>query len=230
MAFRRRTVRTRRRLRPTTRRVFKRRVVRKRKVKRSNLGNLTCLVRHTSIQNVQSDNSLTVIIKPALDDFFEGRSLKTNFEAFRIHSVSVRVVPHFNISTGGNDCPPYVTAPYKTDIDPGTLNIDRILTIDKAKLNHGWRGTARAFVPAVLSDISYAGDGGTLATTNTKINWRPRMEINCSSDKVPHYCGIIHFDKALNPATPKFIRVYQIVTTAKVTFYGQRTLDVKCLK
>uniref|UniRef100_A0AAU7E3G8 Capsid protein n=1 Tax=Hipposideros bat circovirus TaxID=3141880 RepID=A0AAU7E3G8_9CIRC len=230
MAFRRRTVRPRRFYRRKVGIVKRRRVVRKRLRKRkSNLGNLTCLIRSTSVQNVQNDNQLTLVIKPSLSDFFEANVLKQNFEAFRIHSVSVRVVPHFNISTGGNDCPPYISCPYKTDIDSGALNIDRLLSVDKAKLHHGWRGTTRSFVPAVLSDISYSGDGGTVATANTKINWKPRMEINCSSDKVPHYCGIILFDKGLNPATPKFNRVYQIIVTAKITFYGQRSLDVKCL-
>lgn len=210
--------------------VRRRRVVRKRVYRRrNNLGNLSFLIRTTSVQNVISDQPLTLVIKPCLDDFFEARDLKNNFEAFRIHSVAVRIVPHFNISTGGNDCPPYISCPYKTDIDKAAANIDRLLTVDKARLHHGWRGTSRTFVPAVLSDISYSGDGGTIATANTKVNWRPRLEINCSSDKIPHYCGIIHFDKGLNPGTPKFNRIYQVIITAKVTFYGQRTLNVKCL-
>uniref|UniRef100_A0AAU7E1R8 Capsid protein n=1 Tax=Miniopterus bat circovirus TaxID=3141887 RepID=A0AAU7E1R8_9CIRC len=230
MAFRRRTVRPRRYLRRKVGIVKRRRVVRKRLRKRRPLGNLTCLIRKTIIQNVLSDAPLNLTIKPTLNDFFEANALKPNFEAFRIHSVSVRVVPHFNISTGGNDCPPYATAPFKTDIDLGGMNLDRVLTLDKAKLHNGWAGSARTFVPAVLSDISYAGNGGTVATTNTKVNWRPRLEINCSSDHVPHYCGLLVFDKALNPSTPKFNRVYSIILTAKVTFYGQRTLDVKCDK
>uniref|UniRef100_A0AAU7E2S0 Capsid protein n=1 Tax=Coleura bat circovirus TaxID=3141865 RepID=A0AAU7E2S0_9CIRC len=169
------------------------------------------------------------VIKPSLSDFDEANVLKDSFESYRIHSLKLRIIPHFNVSSGQSNCPPYYIAPYKTDIDRDKLTEGSILTLDKCRTHHGWRGSVHNYVPAVLSDISYVGTGGTVFNSTSKTNWRPRMEINCGADKIPHYAAILIFAKQPNKDTPApFYRNYTFQLSAKISFYNQRKIVNTC--
>lgn len=231
MAFRRRRVGARRFYRKKVGAIRRRRVVRKRRYRRrSQPGNCVIIARRTEQQMFGSNAIGRVVVKPQLADFDEANQLKDNFESYRILSVKLRVIPHFNVSSGGTDCPPYYIAPYKTDIDRDKLSTQTITSLDKCKTHNGWARALHSYVPAVLSDISYVGNGGTVLNSTSRVNWRPRMEINCNSDKIPHYCCIMLFSKQADNATPApFQRCYTFQLEAKIAFYNQRRIIPSCM-
>lgn len=227
MAFRRRTVRRTRRFKPVRRYQSRRRVFKVRRRRRTRGSKFTCIIRRTFTQVLQHDTALTYQIKPTLSDFNEALPFRDNFEAYRVHSVTIRVIPHFNNTTVSTTVPPYYSAPYHQEIDIPSLTPERLLSIDRCKVHNGTASSIRSFVPAVLSDITYPVASGATNTSIAKINWRPRLEIGCKSDKIPLYCGVYYFDKDVNPTATKFNRVYDFIVTCRITFYNQRYLTVK---
>lgn len=219
MAFRRRFVRS----RAPRRRYLgfrKRRQTKTRSRKyhrRRTSGNLTLLCRKTVLQEVTGPNAFTVQISPKLKEIDEASPFIAQFEAFRIHSVTVRVRPHFNFAEAESPVSPYYIAPWHKPVT--NINAEIIRSIDKCRTYNGTSVAKRSFVPAVLSSIADADKPGS--TKFAKTNWRPRIEIVGEAADVAHYCGVIYFSgsKGASPARKLY---YELETTCKVTFYNQK--------
>uniref|UniRef100_A0AAU6S5A9 Capsid protein n=1 Tax=Myotis capaccinii feces associated cyclovirus 1 TaxID=3139988 RepID=A0AAU6S5A9_9CIRC len=218
MAFRRRTVRSRA---PIRRRLPRRRVARRRRFRRSRRlrGNFTFLARRTQVIVIPGNQGGNLSLAPALSDFTEITGLYTNFEAFRMWNVTVKVRPLFNVTGDLSPIPRYYIAPWHKPA-PATIDSNGILSIDRCKSYNGTSGAFRRFVPALMSNLGYAG-----ASSNQfgKTEWRPRIELNSNSQTLPHYCGIIHWAKdQIEGAGATTQRQYEIELTAKITMYNQK--------
>ena len=218
MAFRRRVVRRRAPLR-RPRRVIRRRRLRKRRVaRRARTGNFTLICRKTFVAAVASNQGYSYQCAPTLNDFEEAKPFIPYFESYRIHSVSVKVTPLFNVAEPNNPVPQYYSAPWHR-AGPASLSSNSILSLDKARSHNGTQTTYRSFVPAVLTNIGIAGD----ATAHIgKVNWRPKIAIQQSSTTIPHYASIYHFsiDQIQGPQATD--RQYEFQITSKVSLYTQK--------
>lgn len=219
MAFRQRYRRTRR---PVARRArYRRATIRRRRFRkrRSRSGNLTfdCVL-STNIEITESHKLFNVGCM--LADFPEAKRLWDNFEAYRIWSLKVKIVPLFNVANPETPCPIVVSAPFHRPAPD--LDANGILSLDRSKTHRGTARFQRSFVPAVLTGVR----------TNTvppnennfvKTAWRPRLELSGGdATKVRHYGGLIYFDAQFGTAPYKKGRQYECQIIAKVTMYSQK--------
>lgn len=217
MAFRRRTVRrapARRRFRRVARRVIRRRYRRRRRVRRT--GNITVSATSLAIIAVPGKGGMYYDVAPSLANFEELEPFTKLYEAYRIVSISVKVIPLFNVTTDAAPIPRYYSAPWHRP-GPTNLNSNAIVTLDGCKSYNGYQSSFRRYVPAVMRSIGYVGHDNNYG----EIAWRPRIELNSNSQTLPHYCGLYVFsaDQA-GPGTGS--RQYEIETKAKVVFYNQK--------
>uniref|UniRef100_A0AAU7E291 Capsid protein n=1 Tax=Rousettus bat circovirus TaxID=3141902 RepID=A0AAU7E291_9CIRC len=218
MAFRRRFVRSRA---PRRRYLgFRKRAKtsrRSRKYQRRRTGNFTILCRKTTTHLVTGTAATTVQISPKLKEINEASPFIAQFEAYRIHSVTVRVRPHFNFAEAESPVSPYYIAPWHKPVT--NINAEVIRSIDKCRTYNGTSVAKRSFVPCVISAISDADKPDK--PKYGKTNWRPRIEIVGEAADVAHYCGVIYFSGS-SQATPQRKLQYELETTCKVTFYNQK--------
>ena len=216
MAPRRRTVRRRAPLRR------KRRIIRRRKIRyrrRPRTGNLTVITRDTTVHALHPSDGKTLPIEITLSSFEETAPFFPYFESYRIHSVTVRVSPLFNVTNGALPIPRYYSAPWHRKA-PATINTGQILSLDRAKSYAGTSASVRRFVPAVLTTTNVVGNPNNMLG---KINWRPKIALEATAQSIPHYCGIYHWsaDQIQTPE-PQTYRQYEVEITAKITFYTQK--------
>mgnify|MGYP007062377265 FL=1 len=216
MAPRRRIVRRRAPLRR------KRRIVRRRKIRlrrRPRTGNLTISARDTTVHAIHPSDGKTLPIQVTLSSFEETAPFFPYFEAYRIHSVSVKVTPLFNVTSSTYPIPRYYSAPWHRTA-PLSLSTGTILSLDKAKSHAGTSGSFRRFVPAVLSSTNVVGNPNTMLG---KQSWRPKIALEANAQSIPHYCGVYHWSiDQIKPAEPAAYRQYEIEIVAKITFYTQK--------
>lgn len=220
MAFRRRYVRARaprRRYLGFRKRAKTSRRSRRYQRRRNNGTSFTVLCRKTVLHTVEGTGAYTVQISPKLKEIDEATPFIAQFEAFRIHSVTVRVRPHFNFAEAESPVSPYYIAPWHKPVT--NINAEVIRSIDKCRTYSGTHVAKRSFVPAVLSSIADPDKPGTPKFAKT--NWRPRIEIVGEAADVAHYCGVIYFSGSKG-ASPQRKLYYELETTCKVTFYNQK--------
>lgn len=165
-----------------------------------------------------------VIIK--LQDFAEFVNFSALYEAYKILSVKVKVIPKANtsfIGTSSADGSPtriidtdqeqYVSAPWHRAMNPDIATVHQILSLDKSRLYHGNSTSRRSFVPAFMTSTVIKVDDKT-DVENAKLNWRPRIEFtSANSTEIPHYCGVYKFGVGCT---------YQITYTVKCLFINQK--------
>uniref|UniRef100_A0AAU7E2B0 Cap protein n=1 Tax=Rousettus bat circovirus TaxID=3141902 RepID=A0AAU7E2B0_9CIRC len=217
MAPRRRTVRRRAPIRR------KRRYVRRRRLRnfrrRPRTGNFTLLVRDTSVHGIDPKLGSTVPIFPRINDFKEATPYLQYFESYKIHWVSVKVSPLFNVTTSDKPVPRYYSAPWHRT-PPTAISTNTILSLDKAKSHNGCGTSFRRFVPAVLTASNVVGE----PTTHIgKINWRPKIAFDSTGQSIRNYCGFYHFSVDQVPLPDAKLRQYEFEITAKITLYNQKS-------
>ncbi|BAP81874.1 capsid protein [Cyclovirus ZM38] len=217
MAPRRRTVRRRA---PIRRR---RRVIRRRRLRnfrrRPRTGNFTLLVRDTSVHGIKPAEGSTVPIYPRINDFKEAVPYLAYFESYKIHWISVKVSPLFNVAEPSQPVPRYYSTPWHRT-PPTIINTNTILSLDRAKSHHGCSSSFRRFVPAVLTTSNVVGE----PTAHIgKINWRPKIAFDSTGQSIRHYCGFYHFSVDQVPLPNAALRQYEFEITAKITLYNQKS-------
>jgi len=185
--------------------------------RRRKTGNLVCYGKYTTFIGVTNKEDTSVPIAPRLDHFKELEDMSSRFESFQMVSVKVRVTPTFNVSGADKALSPYYSAPYHRPF-PADLKqfTQSILSIDKSRTHHACSTMTRSFVPAIHVS-QFVETGG--AYTPYTYKWKPVIENTATSDKIPHYCGIIIFPKTTsnytNPVT------YAVQFQIKVIFRNQ---------
>lgn len=218
MAFRRRFRRARA---PVARRArYRRATFRRRRFRkpRRRSGNLTfdCVL-STNIE-IDKDHKL-FNVGCMLDDFNEAKRLWDNFEAYRIWSLKVKIIPLFNVANPETPVPIVVSAPFHRPAPD--LDANGILSLDRSRTHRGTSKIQRSFVPTVLSAVRTNSnpDNNNLVKTS----WRPRIELSGgSSTKVRHYGGLIYFDAQFGKVPYAKPRQYECQIIAKVTMYTQK--------
>lgn len=199
-------------------------------------GNFSCQLRRTFTISVPNVGGYTVVVAPTLADFPESTTLSPNFEAYRMKSVRVKVIPQQNVGAHGatldsknavlgyqdSTMYPYYSAPYHTNVTPSAVTSSNILSIDKSRQYSGFAQSTRIFKPAVMSILAADNKGGSYSYTKT--NWSPRIELNQqggTSDPtlLNHYCALYLF---VGPPSSGPTVNYDITYTANVTFYNQK--------
>lgn len=201
----------------------KRRYIRRRRLRnyrrRPRTGNFTLLLRDTSVHGIDPKVGSTVPIAPKINDFKECTPYLPYFEAYKIHYVSVKVSPLFNVAEPGRPVPRYYSVPWHR-APPTVVSTSTILSLDRAKSHNGFSGSFRRFVPAVLTTANVAGDANTHIG---KVNWRPKIALEATAQGIRHYCGFYHWSIDQLPLPDSKIRQYEVEITAKVTFYNQKS-------
>lgn len=228
MAFRRRIVRRRapvrtrrgifrRRARPFTRRRLALRRARARKASQR----FTLHARYSYTHTVSPTSGASVQFKPKVEDFAEFQNLRDNFEAYRFTSFQIQVRPLFNVASANETAPLFVIAPWHKIIK-NAADFSVTQSIDSAKIYNGTSTAIRTFVPSTLGSQQHVGDDGVVTDSYSKINWRPRVEIDSSSTTIPHYCCLVVWDKSTNPNPSVTNRQYEITLRAKIIMYNQK--------
>lgn len=228
MAFRRRIVRrrapvTRRRgifryrRRPFTRRRLALRRVRARKASQR----FTLHARYSYTHTVSPTAGASVQFKPKPEDFAEFQNLRDNFEAYRFSSFQIQIRPLFNVASASETAPLFVIAPWHKFLK-NAADFSVVQSIDSAKIYNGTSTAVRTFVPSTLGSQQHVGDDGVITDSYSKINWRPRIEIDSTSTSIPHYCCLVVWDKSTNPNPTITNRQYEITLRAKITLYNQK--------
>lgn len=177
--------------------IRRRRMPFRRRYHKRSKGNFTFELRNTTIVRASSNEPELQPLHIAPSEFAEFNTLSGNFEAYRLHSVIVRVIPTGNVSTSSSPVPNYILLPWhkSSGIVSSTAKFADYLSIDKAKMYQGNREAKRRFVPAIEYPAVTAG-----STSLSGLRFRPRIELQDSlSPSVEHYVGYLVIDKSLIP-------------------------------
>lgn len=220
--FRRAWRRMRRRYKPVFR--YKRRVLGKRKVRSRRIkpGDMILNIRRIQTLPVKLSENTIYGLTMVADNFKEFTDLKRSFEAYRIISYGLRVIPLHNVSNDSTSkIATYCIVPWKKEVPTTAVNYNDYLSIDKCRVYRGTQTAYRRLVPAVRLPARNV-DASKLNTFGVT-QWKPRIEIDGESTKIKHYMGVIAWQKD-ETAPESATAYYNVVETVKIKFYNQTTL------